>query len=82
MKLMNEIENFSDLYSRFKIESMELESQPAIYELFRSHEFDMDEIIHSIRTDITARFQLKPSKSKTTEEFIYPTNINHISIKT
>ena len=74
-------ENFCDLYSRFKIESMELESQPAIYELFRSHNFNMEAVFQSIRLYITARFQLKPSKSKTTEEFIYPTNINHISIR-
>ena len=74
-------ENFCDLYSRFRIESMEIESQATIYELFRSHNFDMDKIVNYIRLDISARFRLKPSKIKTTEEFIYPTNVNDISIK-
>ena len=74
-------ENFGDLYSRFRIESMEIESQATIYELFRSHKFDMDRIINLIRLDISERFRLKPSKIKTTGEFIYPTNVNDISIR-
>ena len=80
MKLLSDDENFGDLYSRFKIESMEIESQSTIFELFRNHKFNMDDIINSIRFDITlARFQLKPPKIKTTEDFIYPTNVKSSS---
>ena len=74
-------ENFGDLYSRFKIESMEIESQADIYRLFRNYNFDMDGIITLIRSDITSKFRLKPSKDKATEKFIYPTNTNSVPIR-
>ena len=68
-------ENFHNLYSIFRMESKTMEKEPFIYELFRSLDFNMNEIIHDIKSDILTRFQNKRLNQEGSGRFIFALDI-------
>ena len=65
-------ENFHNLYSIFRMESKTLEKESFIYELFRNSDFNLDEIISNIESDLLARFQNRRSDLEGSDRFIFP----------
>ena len=74
-------EIFDNLYSIFRIESKTMEKQSNIFELFRDHNFMMNEIISVIKSDILTKFQKDPTTSNGRNQFIYKSDKNNIPIK-
>ena len=68
-------ENFRNMYSIFKMESRTMEKESFIYELFRNLDFNMNEIISSIESDILTRFQNKRIDLEGSDQLIYAIDI-------
>ncbi|KAI6649414.1 hypothetical protein LOD99_11779 [Oopsacas minuta] len=63
------------------IESKGMEKMSTTFELFRSRNFQMKEIIKDISEDTLARFQCHPTHLKGSERVFYVTNRNNQVIK-
>ena len=72
-------DTFSNLYSIFRIEYNSMELKQTILEIFGSHDYDSDEIIRSVKKYIQKGFLDRQSKNS--EQFIYPLNSYHATIK-
>lgn len=75
----NEI--FNDLYSTFKMDSNTMDIQSNVYDLFREMNFEMEQIISFLETDILERFTSDPKNYDRTHQFIYPSYTNNFPIK-
>ena len=73
-------EDFDNLYTIFKMESKTMENKRTIHELIRDLNYDMDQIIELLRSEIQKTFERNPISS-TSEDFIYPSMQNNIPIK-
>ena len=73
-------ENFSNLYSIFKMEYNAMENKQFIFTLFRNLKFDLDDILNSIKEDIMSRC-LRPFKLPQEDKLFYPSYDYHIPIK-
>ena len=69
-------ENFRILYSNFRMESINMDSEPSIFKIFQGQNFLMDKIISNFKSDILARFQDTP-RSGRSEHFLFALENNH-----
>ena len=63
---------FDDLYTLFKMESKMMENKHAIFELFDSSNFLMNEIIQYLEWTIIHKFQSYEAAFASKEDYIYP----------
>ena len=63
---------FDDLYTLFKMESKMMENKHAIFELFDSSNFIMNEIIQYLESTIIHKFQTYEAAFASKEDYIYP----------
>ena len=73
-------ENFSNLYSIFKMEYNAMENKQSIFTLFRNFNFDLDYILSSIKEDIMRRCH-EPFELPQEDKLFYPLYDHHIPIK-
>ena len=73
-------ENFSNLYSIFRMEINAMENKQSLHHLFTNHGFNMDDIIQSIRDDLLIRFQ-EPNRFNQSENLTYSLTGHHTPLK-
>ena len=74
-------ETFENLYSLFRMESNTVENKHTVYGWFRSDEFEMDEVISTIKSTILARFMNDPNLFDGGDQFIFSCNENNYPIR-
>ena len=74
-------ETFENLYSLFRMESNTVENKHTVYGWFRSDEFEMDEVISTIKSTILARFMNDPNLIDGGDQFIFSCNENNYPIR-
>ena len=74
-------ESFNDLYAIFKMESNTMENSSTIFETFRNFSLQIDDLINSLKYDISTRFQMYHSKISGPDHFIFPCGENNFPIK-